>query len=124
MWPPLLRVLLDEPGLIRSYAQAYSVLLKQDAAGWQARQRRRLGYWLAMASGLLLALLFTGVGLMLYAVTGGGHALLWIVPAVPLVWSLVAAWLLWHTPPALSVFPRVREQVAQDMTLFGVKEME
>lgn len=37
MWPPLLRVLLDEPGLLSEYASAYAVLLRQDAAGWQAR---------------------------------------------------------------------------------------
>lgn len=81
MWPPLLRVLLDEPGLLSEYASAYAVLLRQDAAGWQARQRQRLVYLLAVASGALLALLFAGVAMMLYAATGSGHWLLWAVPA-------------------------------------------
>lgn len=121
MLPPLLRILLDEPDLVRSYASAYAVLLRQDAAGWQARQRRRLGYLLALASGVLLALLFTGIALMLYAVTGNGHWLLWSVPALPLTWALAAGWLLWRAPPARSPFQRVREQVAQDMELFGLK---
>ena len=121
MWPPLLRVLLDEPELISGYASAYAVLLRQDAAGWQARQIRRLGYLLAVASGVLLALLFTGIALMLYAVTGGGHWLLWSVPAVPLTWALAAGWLVWRAPPAASPVPRVCEQVAQDMALFGLK---
>ena len=121
MWPPLLRVLLDEPKLISGYASAYAVLVRQDAARWQARQLRRLGYLLAVATGVLLALLFTGVALMLYAVTGGDHWLLWAVPAVPLTWALVAGWLLWRAPPPASAFPRVCEQVAQDMALFGLK---
>jgi hypothetical protein len=124
MLPPLLRVLLDEPNLVRGYASAYAALLRQDAAGWQACQRRRLGYLLALASGVLLALLFTGIALMLYAVTGNGHWLLWSVPAVPLTWALAAGWLLWRAPPPLSPFPRVREQVAQDMELFGLKGSE
>lgn len=54
MLPPLLRVLLDEPDLVRGYTSAYAALLRQDAAGWQARQRRRLCYLLALASGVLL----------------------------------------------------------------------
>ncbi|MDO9221706.1 MAG: hypothetical protein Q7T90_11820 [Thiobacillus sp.] len=124
MWPPLLRVLLDEPELISGYASAYAVLLRQDAAGWRARQMRRLGYLLAVASGVLLALLFTGIALMLYAVTGGEHWLLWGVPAVPLTWAFAASWLLWRAPPTPSPFPRVREQVAQDMALFGLKGSE
>lgn len=57
MLPPLLRTLLGEPDLVRGSA----VLLRQDAAGWQARQRRRLGCLLALASGVLLALLFAGL---------------------------------------------------------------
>ncbi|MDP1928048.1 MAG: hypothetical protein Q8K62_05995 [Thiobacillus sp.] len=92
MWPPLLRVLL--PDLISGYARAYAVLLRQDAAGWQARQMRRLGYLFAMGSGVLLALLLTGIALMLHAVTGDGHWLLWSVPAVPLIWALAAGWFL------------------------------
>ncbi|MBW8371884.1 MAG: hypothetical protein K0M66_13070 [Thiobacillus sp.] len=121
MLPPLLRILLDEPDLVRDYASAYAVLLRQDSAGWQARQRRRLGYLFALASCVLLALLFTGIALMLYAVTGNGHWLLWSVPALPLTWAFAAGWLLWRGPPAPSPFARVREQVAQDMELFGLK---
>jgi len=124
MLPPLLRVLLDEPDLISGYASAYAVLLRQDAAGWQARQRRRLGYLLALASGVLLALLFTGIALMMYAVTGNGHWALWSVPAVPLTWAFAAGWLLWRAPPEPPPFLRVREQVAQDMALFDLKGSE
>lgn len=121
MLPPLLRVLLNEPDLVRGYVSAYAALLRQDGAGWQARQRRRLSYLLALASGVLLALLFTGIALMLYAVTGNGHWVLWSVPAAPLAWALAAGWLLWRAPLAPPPFSRVREQVVQDMELFGLK---
>lgn len=123
MLPPLLRVLLAQPTLLTSYAGAYAALLKQDAAGWQARQLRKLGYLLAAAAAGVLAVLFAGIALMLYAVTGGGHWLLWTVPAVALLTAIVAAWLarVSHTTPA---FPRVREQLAQDMQLFSMKEPE
>jgi hypothetical protein len=123
MLPPLLRVLLAQPTLLTGYASAYAALLRQDAAGWQARQLRKLGYLLAAAGAGVLAVLFAGVALMLYAVTGGGHWLLWAVPAVALLAAIVAAWLarVSQTTPA---FPRVREQLAQDMQLFSMKEPE
>ncbi|MGK2951875.1 MAG: hypothetical protein ACSLEZ_05760 [Thiobacillus sp.] len=46
MLPPLLRVLLAQPTLLTGYASAYAALLRQDAAGWQARQLYKLGYLL------------------------------------------------------------------------------
>lgn len=123
MLPPLLRVLLAQPTLLIGYASAYSALLRQDAAGWQARQLRKLGYLLAAAGAGLLAVLFAGVALMLYAVTGGGHWLLWAIPAVALLTAIVA-WRLARVSKTASAFPRVREQIAQDMQLFSSKEPE
>jgi len=42
MWPPLLRIPLEGPGLLTRYARGYAALLKQDAAWWKAGQVRRL----------------------------------------------------------------------------------
>ncbi len=122
MWPPLLRIMLDEPGLLTGYVSAYAQLLKQDAAWWQSRQVRRLGYLLLLASAGLLALLFAGVALMLHAATASGHWLLWAVPAVPLAVAMLAGWAYRRAPPTVPAFPRVREQLAQDMQLFGLKD--
>jgi hypothetical protein len=124
MLPPLLRVLLSQPTLLTGYASAYAALLRQDAAWWQARQLRKLGYLLAAAGAGVLAVLFAGVALMLYAVTGGGHWLLWAVPAVALLAAIVAAWRLARISQTTPSFPRVREQLAQDIQLFSLKEPE
>jgi uncharacterized membrane protein YqjE len=124
MLPPLLRVLLAQPTLLTDYASAYAALLRQDVAWWQARQLRKLGYLLAAAGAGVLALLFAGVALMLYAVTGDGHWLLWAVPVVTLLAAIVAAWRLARVSQTAPSFPRVREQLAQDMQLFGLKEPE
>lgn len=124
MLPPLLRVLLAQPTLLAGYASAYTALLRQDAAGWQSRQLHKLGYLLAAAGAGMLAVLFGGIALMLYAVTGGGHWLLWAVPAAALLTSIVAAWRLTRASQATPAFPRVREQLAQDKQLFRSKEPE
>lgn len=122
MWSPLFRILLDEPRLLAGHAAAYAALIKQDAAGWQARLARRLGYVFLLVAALSLALLLAGVALMLYAVTHVSHWLLWVVPAVPLVVAAIASWHLWREAPAPRAFAHVRTQVAEDLQLFGWKE--
>jgi hypothetical protein len=122
MLPPLLRVLLDEPRLVVEYASAYATLLKEDAAWWHAQQMRRLGYLLAVVVSIMLAIMFAGIALMLSAVTGSGHWMLWAVPALPLMVAIGASWQARHALPSLPAFPRVRAQVAQDMHLFDTRK--
>ncbi len=124
MWPPLLRILFDEPSLLVGHATAYAELIKQDAAGWQARLARRLGYVFLLVAGMSLALLLAGVALMLYAVIHVSHWLLWVVPAVPLGVAAIASWCLRREAPAPRAFAHVRTQVAEDLQLFGWKETE
>lgn len=117
MLPPLLRVLLTERGLLHTYVSAYGELIYEDASAWWASKKRRLGYSLTLASCAILAILFSGVALMLYAVTETGHWLLWVVPALPLTGALAAGWLLMRIPSERASFLRVREQLTQDMQL-------
>jgi len=117
MLPPLLRVLLTEPGLLHTYVSAYGELIHQDASCWWTLKQRRLGYTLAAAGCAALAVLFIGVALMLHAVTGNGHWLLWVVPALPVTGALVALWLLLRMPRERASFLRVRAQIIQDMQL-------
>lgn len=124
MWPPFLRILLDEPELLVGHAAAYAALIQEDAARWQARLARRLGYLILAVIGISLALIFGGVALMLYAVTSVSHWLLWVVPAVPLGGAAVAFWCLRRQVPAPPAFQRVRTQAGEDMRLFGWKEPE
>ncbi|AAZ98194.1 hypothetical protein Tbd_2241 [Thiobacillus denitrificans ATCC 25259] len=122
MLPPLVRAMLEEPGLFTGYVKAYAVLFKQDAAWWRTKQVRRLVNLAALVGGGFFAVLFGGVALMMFAVTGVAHWLLWAVPVAPALVALVAAWRLRHPRPESEIFPRVREQVAQDMRLFSLKE--
>lgn len=117
MLPPLLRVLLTEPGLLHTYASAYGELIHEDASSWWMSKKRRLAYSLAVTGCAMLAVLFIGVALMLYAVTGNGHWLLWVVPALPVMGVLAAGWLLVRLPRERASFLRVREQLTQDMQL-------
>lgn len=123
MFPPLLRMLLDEPGLLASHAAAYTDLVQEEAGALRSRLFRRLGLILGLAGCAFLALLFIGMALMLYATSGHGHWLLWLVPAIPLVCTLVMAGMVWGMPHAPS-FPRTRAQLSEDLHVFGMKEVE
>jgi len=122
MLPPLLRVLLDEPRLLIEYASAYATLLKEDAAWWHAQQMRRLAYRVVVIFGITLTIMFTGIALMLFAATGREHWVLWAVPALPLLVTIVARWKARQSLPPLPALARVRAQLAQDRRLFEMKE--
>lgn len=122
MFLPLLRLFLDEPELLVSHASAYSALLREDAARWQARQIRRLVHHLVLAASLVMALGLGSVALMLHDITDSSHWLLWAVPISPLLAAL-AIGLAWRVAPRESAsFPRVHRQVAEDLELFGLKD--
>ena len=122
MWPPLLRIMLDEPALLVEHAAAYTELIRQDAVRWQAGLITRLSYLFVLGAAIFLALIFTGVALMLHAVSDVTHWMLWVVPVLPLFVAAIAAWRLWRITPVCSVFSQVRVQAAADLELFGWKE--
>ena len=124
MWPPLLRILLDEPALIFEHVAGYTALIHQETTCWQVQLKRRIRYFLLLVGSGLLALLFAGIALMLYAVTGISHWLLWAVPGVPLFGLIMASWGLARELPVPSTFPRLRSQFDKDLQLFGLKEDE
>lgn len=122
MWPPLLRVLLDEPALLAEHAAAYSALILEDAMRLQARLLRRLGYLFLLGAGVLLAVMFAGIALMLHAADAGLYWLLWTVPLTPLAVAAIGAWRLKGAGPDCPAFSRVRTQIADDLQLTGWKK--
>jgi len=123
MLPPLLRVFLNEPGLLHTYAAAYTELVHEEAGELQRRLGRRIAYVMGFAGSMVLAIAFIGVAVMLYAVSGKGHWLLWLVPAIPLMCALILAGLVWRAPRETS-FPKTRAQLNEDIQVFGLKEVQ
>ncbi|NDP47014.1 MAG: hypothetical protein GZ085_01230 [Sulfuriferula multivorans] len=116
--------MLSEPALLVGHAAGYAALIGQETATWQARMKRRLAWWVLLTACGWLVLLLSGIALMLYAVTGTAHWLLWGVPALPLLGVLVAATCLTRENAAPPTFPRVQAQLDKDMQLFGLKDAD
>ncbi len=117
MIPPLLRLALGEPGLLAEHLDAYAALAQRDWRVWRSRMRRRLLLWSLVALGSLAAILFGGVALMLWAVTGSGHWLLYCVPVAPALLALFAGLAAWREREG-EACASLSFQFHEDMRLF------
>ena len=92
MFPPLLKKIFNEPGLIAEHVEAYSHLLSKDAHLWQVSVKRQFFLKLIMGSNFFLTLLFAGIALMiwgaLYLTDGRVRALLPTRSNAKFNWSL------------------------------------
>lgn len=119
MLSTLIRLLISEPGLLLDHAAGYVAVIRQDAIGWPTRLKQHIGWLMVLAASGLLGMMLAGVSLMLFAVTGMQHWLLWVVPSLPLAIMFVAAVRLAQAPPTHPSFAHVRTQLCEDMKLFG-----
>lgn len=124
MLPPLLKILLHEPALLVSHAAGYAALIQQETTGWRDRFKRRIGGYILLGVSGFLTVLFSGVAVMLYAVTGTAHWLLWAVPALSLAVVVLSVAYLSTGHSDSSPFPRVQAQFDKDLQAFGLKHAE
>lgn len=118
MLASLLRLALSEPALLAEHLDAYADLAERDWHLWRARLRRRLLLWLLAGFALAAAVLFAGIALMLWGATGGGHWLLWAVPAAPALLALAAARAAACRDEAGASFANLAYQFRADLKMF------
>lgn len=117
MLPPLLRIIINEPGLLADHAVAYSHLISHDARLWKASVKRQLLLKAMMGGGILLALLFAGIALMVWGATDHNHWTLIVVPLVPLVLAIVAGYLAADKTDD-TPFAATKSQICTDVRMF------
>ncbi len=109
----LLKLLLLPPELLKSHAQAYADLAHELTARYLCTLKNRWVMYGLSALALLLALIFGGVGLMLWSalpLQNATHA--WVLLALPAS-SLVVSVLCWWRARRLHLQPILREIQAQ-----------
>jgi hypothetical protein len=84
MFPPLLKLVIEEPALIGEHLEAYSNLLLRDVALWQQGFVRRLILNMLLVAGALMSVALACIALMLWVTTGHGSPLLVVVPLLPI----------------------------------------
>lgn len=110
---PIFSVLITRPELVMEHVAGYAALAQEEASTVGVQVARRAAAWGAVVIGLLLALIFAGVAVMLGAVTGEFHWALVIVPAVPGAIA-VAAFFFAREPLPSKAFGELRAQLDAD----------
>lgn len=117
MLPPLLRIIINEPGLLTEHAVAYSHLISNDAKLWKASVKRQILLKAMMAGGVLLALLFAGIAMMVWGATDHNHWTLIVVPLVPLLVAIVAGFMAADKRDE-APFAATKAQICTDVRMF------
>ena len=116
---PLLRLVATQPELLAAHVQAYAALIGDDVGQAAAALARRTALAAAAAALAVLACVFAGTALMLWAVAplGSIHTawLLWAVPALPAV--LAGLCMLARQRHSAGAFDTLKQQMAADMSL-------
>jgi len=117
MLPPLLKIMINEPGLLSEHIEAYSQLIVKDVALWQDSIKRQFKLKAIMGGSLFLTLLFTGIAVMLWGATNSTHWSLIVVPLIPLLTLIVAWMMLMNRHIAQNPFQSIKKQFCSDLRM-------
>jgi uncharacterized membrane protein YqjE len=85
---PLFRLLISEPQMLADHVEAYAELVTEEVGAVAARMKRRLLMQIVSVAGILLAVFFGLIALMLWAAVPQLRAP-WVLVAVPVVLLVV-----------------------------------
>ena len=117
---PLLRLLTSEPQLLGDHVEAYADLVGEEAKKTATAWGLRLALFAASLALVIVALVLTGVAIMLWAAVPAGdlHAP-WVLVAVPVVTFVLAAGCTLYARKSRveSAFDNVKKQLSADMAM-------
>jgi peptidoglycan/LPS O-acetylase OafA/YrhL len=117
MLPPLLKIMINEPGLLAEHIEAYSQLIVKDVALWQDSVKRQFKLKAIMGGSLFLTLLFTGIAVMLWGTTNSTHWSLLVIPTIPLLTLIISGMMLLSGHVASNPFQSVKKQFCSDLRM-------
>ena len=117
---PLLRLIATEPQILGDHVEAYAELVGDEVRKTSSAWSLRIGLYLAALALAGVALVLTGVAVMLWAsLPPAGLHMPWVLVAVPAA-GLVAATaciLLARRNPVENAFDNVKKQLSADMAM-------
>lgn len=117
MLPPLLKIIINEPRLLTEHLDAYSHLVIKDVSLWQASIKRQMKWRMVLGSNLFLFLLLTGIAVMLWGTTQTSHWSLIVIPLIPLLIVIVAAFMRPRSETMRPPFAALKKQFNSDMEM-------
>lgn len=117
MLPPLLKIIINEPGLLSEHLEAYSQLLIKDVTLWRASLKRQMKWKMALGGNLVLFLLLSGIAIMLWGATQTTHWSLIVIPLIPLFFAIVSALMLPRKDTVREPFVTLKKQLCSDIQM-------
>lgn len=117
MLPPLLKIIINEPGLLSEHLEAYSQLLIKDVTLWRASLKRQMKWKMALGGNLVLFLLLSGIAIMLWGATQTTHWSLIVIPLIPLFFAIVSALMLPRRDTVREPFVTLKKQLCSDIQM-------
>ena len=117
MLPPLLKIIINEPGLLSEHLEAYSQLLIKDVTLWRASLKRQMKWKMALGGNLVLFLLLSGIAIMLWGATQTTHWSLIVIPLIPLFFAIVSALMLPRKDAVREPFVTLKKQLCSDIQM-------
>lgn len=117
MLPPLLKIIINEPGLLSEHLDAYSQLLVKDLSLWQTSIKRQMKWKMVLSGNLFLFLLLAGVAIMLWGTTQSSHWSLIVIPLVPLIVAIVSVLLMPRSDAVREPFVALKKQLCSDIQM-------
>lgn len=118
MLPPLLKIIINEPGLLTEHLEAYSQLFVKDVSLWQASIQRQMKWKIILAGNLFLFMLFAGVAIMLWGTSQSTHWSLAAVPLIPLLLLVITALIKPRKDSMRQPFGALKKQFCSDVKMF------
>jgi uncharacterized membrane protein YqjE len=115
MFPPLLKLVIEQPALLGEHLEAYASLLLRDVALWQQRFQRRLLLNLLLVAGTGMSLMLACIAVMLWVTTDHGSPLLIVIPLLPV--TLASSIFALQAPPGGENFAASRAQLHADVQM-------
>lgn len=119
MLPPLLKIIINEPGLVTEHLEAYSQLFVKDVTLWQASIQRQIKWKLILGGNLFLFVLFAGIALMLWGTSENTHWSLAVVPLIPLVLMILTAIMQPRKDSIRKPFDAIKKQFCSDVKMLN-----
>ncbi len=117
MLPPLLKIIINEPGLLSEHLEAYSQLLIKDVTLWRASLKRQMKWKMALGGNLVLFLLLSGIAIMLWGATQTTHWSLIVIPLIPLFFAIVSALMMPRKDAVREPFVTLKKQLCSDIQM-------
>ena len=117
---PLLRLIATEPQILGDHVEAYAELVGDEVRKTSSAWSLRIALYLAALALACVALVLTGVALMLWAsLPPSGFQVPWVLVAVPATGfvAAMACGLLARRNPVENAFDNVKKQLSADMAM-------